>query len=227
MIPEDALDQDSIQRICKKIDAKLIAVKSGHHDPSAPYPYTDEYSHALPTSRNDRSPTLRSESMPSMSKVDTRRSRAASVPPATIPERPTLNTVISWTSNATRRVEYEKIDRAHSGVRGFLRRILPRRLRSKDGRRGFFTGECDGDSVRRFRLDVSDDDSVAGHQEEEDATRKVSEGVEYEDEKGGSRVKVEVAVEEGDVHRRKSRTKATKDGEEDKAKTRRWSCFDL
>lgn len=72
--------------------------------------------------------------------------------------RPPLNTVISWTSDATRRNEYAKIDRAHSGVRGFWRRVVPKCLHSKDARRAFFTGDCDGDSVRRFRLDLDDAD---------------------------------------------------------------------
>jgi len=76
-------------------------------------------------------------------------------------QRPPFHTVnISWTSDATRRAEYEKIDRAHSGLRGFLNRVLPQRWsRAHGARRNFFTGECDGDSVRRFRLDVPESES--------------------------------------------------------------------
>ncbi|OQV08876.1 hypothetical protein CLAIMM_13090 [Cladophialophora immunda] len=230
MIPEDAPDQDSIRRICEKIDAKLTAVEYQNRERSTQYPYTYGYSYALPASGSDRSPILRSDTTPQMSKIQTRRSESISAPPTAIPERPTLDTVISWTSNATRRVEYQKIDRAHSGFRGFLRRVLPRCLRTKDGRRGFFTGECDGDSVRRFRLDVSDDDSDdAGHQEEGDDNGKVPEVSDFEIEKGDPRMKVEVEVgaEEGDAHCRKTRTRNSKEGEEDKVKARKWSCFDL
>jgi hypothetical protein len=66
--------------------------------------------------------------------------------------RPPFNTVMSWTSDETRRRDYEKIDRAHRGWRGFVNQILPSSWRCS--RRNFFRGECDGDSVRRFRLSV-------------------------------------------------------------------------
>lgn len=66
---------------------------------------------------------------------------------------PRHNTVISWTSDASRAAEYEKIDRAHTGLRGLCRQLIPRCWR-KDGRRDFFDGECDGDSVRRYRLSI-------------------------------------------------------------------------
>ncbi|KIX93157.1 uncharacterized protein Z520_11214 [Fonsecaea multimorphosa CBS 102226] len=227
IIPEDDPDQDSIRRICERIDAKLTAVEYQHHDQPTQYPYTYGYSYALPASGNDRPPNLRSDTLPHMSHINTRRSESVSVPPTATPERPTLNTVISWTSNATRRAEYEKIDRAHSGVRGLLRRVLPRRLRTKGGRRGFFTGECDGDSVRRFRLDVSDDDSDTDHQTEGDETPKIPQGTEFENEKSVPRVKEEVGAEEGDADREIIRARGTKDGVKDRAKSRKWSCFAL
>lgn len=69
------------------------------------------------------------------------------------PTRPNYNTVMSWTSDETRRREYEKIDRAHSGFRGFLKQVLPRSWQ-KCRRRDFFKGEDDGDSVRRFRVSL-------------------------------------------------------------------------
>ncbi|OAP57188.1 hypothetical protein AYL99_07926 [Fonsecaea erecta] len=227
IIPEDALDQESIRRICEKIDAKLTAVECHDGYQSTQYPFTYGYSYALPASGIDHSPILRSDTMPQMSQTSTRRSESISVPPTVIQGRPALSTVISWTSNATRRVEYEKIDRAHSGVRGFLRRVLPRCLRTKDARKGFFTGECDGDSVRRFRLDVSDDDSDAGHQEERESNCKFPDGTEYEGEKGVPSVETEVAAEDRDAQRYKTGVRGTKAGEEDKPKNRRWSCFNL
>lgn len=95
---------------------------------------------------------------------------------AAVQRRPPLNTVISWTSNATRREEYEKIDRAHSGVRGFLRKMLPKCVHSKNSRRAFYTGgDGDSDSVRRFRmsLDETDETDETDHDDERVATEKV------------------------------------------------------
>ncbi|KAK6380410.1 hypothetical protein LTS17_005600 [Exophiala oligosperma] len=95
---------------------------------------------------------------------------------AAVQRRPPLNTVISWTSNATRREEYEKIDRAHSGVRGFLRKMLPKCVHSKNSRRAFYTGgDGDSDSVRRFRmsLDETDETDETDHDDERVATEKI------------------------------------------------------
>ena len=70
--------------------------------------------------------------------------------------RPSFNNVMSWTSDETRRREYEKIDRAHSGWRGFLNSVKPKSWRN--ARRNFFhtenEDEDDADSVRRFRVSL-------------------------------------------------------------------------
>ena len=66
--------------------------------------------------------------------------------------RPAYNTVMSWTSDETRRREYEKIDRAHTGWRGFVNQIVPRSW--KHGRRNFFHEADDDDSIRRFRMSL-------------------------------------------------------------------------
>lgn len=76
--------------------------------------------------------------------------------PTTI--RPSFNTVMSWTSDETRRREYAKIDRAYTGLRGWFNQIVPRAWK-KCSRRDFFRGECDGDSVRRFRVSLPEKDS--------------------------------------------------------------------
>lgn len=68
-------------------------------------------------------------------------------------------TVMEWTSVDTRRREYEKIDRASSGMRGFWRRVAPRCFKSRDARTPFFEEgkpEREG-SVRRFRMDLPDE----------------------------------------------------------------------
>ena len=69
---------------------------------------------------------------------------------------------IDWTSASTRRREYEKIDQARSGLRGFIRRVTPRILRRKNGRVGFHDDGkgSDAGTVRRFRMDVADGDSA-------------------------------------------------------------------
>lgn len=72
-------------------------------------------------------------------------------------ERPLPVTVVSWKSEATRRVEYEKIDEANSGLRGLCKKILPKCCQSRRTWRRFFEGKCDGDSVRRMRMPFSDE----------------------------------------------------------------------
>ncbi|MCJ1285718.1 hypothetical protein MMC26_005059 [Xylographa opegraphella] len=70
---------------------------------------------------------------------------------------PLACTVIDWTAPATRRREYEKIDRSGRGVRGLWRKVTPRWCRSSSRTR-FFDGDEDGaGSVRRYRLDISED----------------------------------------------------------------------
>ncbi|CAD6586202.1 MAG: hypothetical protein ASARMPREDX12_002297 [Alectoria sarmentosa] len=75
---------------------------------------------------------------------------------------------IDWTLPSTRRREYEKIDKARSGLRGLIRRVTPRILR-KNARVGFHDDDGDDDddgkgsdvgTVRRFRMDVADGDGA-------------------------------------------------------------------
>ncbi|KAL4910189.1 hypothetical protein BDW74DRAFT_144605 [Aspergillus multicolor] len=74
----------------------------------------------------------------------------------------TKPTIIEWTSPSTRRREYEKIDRASSGVRGLWRKVAPRWCQFGDKRVPFFEESKDGKanyegSVRRFRMDLPDE----------------------------------------------------------------------
>ncbi|EXJ56437.1 hypothetical protein A1O7_06781 [Cladophialophora yegresii CBS 114405] len=160
------VDSDSIQRVCERIDARLATAADPEGHPIG-YPYAYEYSNVLPAGSVDSSPTLPCGFNAAVDEHSSLLSRAQTAPTIKAQQRPQLNTVISWTSNATRRTEYEKIDRAHSGVRGLVRRVWPQCLRKRNGRRGFFTGDCDGDSVRRFRMDVSDDDDSDAEDETE------------------------------------------------------------
>jgi hypothetical protein len=75
----------------------------------------------------------------------------------TISDPEKLNMTMHWTSPCTRRREYERIDKANSGMRGFFRRVTPRcvsgpqeKFFEKDDR------ESDAGSVRRYRLDDID-----------------------------------------------------------------------
>ncbi|KAJ5898500.1 hypothetical protein N7504_008788 [Penicillium tannophilum] len=69
-------------------------------------------------------------------------------------------TVMEWTSDSTRRAEYEQIDRASRGVRGFWRRVAPRWCQIRDSRTPFFEeGKTSREgSVRRFRMDLADEE---------------------------------------------------------------------
>ena len=70
------------------------------------------------------------------------------------PTVPTATTVMSWTTAETRKLEYQKIDQAHSGFRGLWKKLTPKWCHGRNSRRKFFEGKCDGDSVRRYRLEV-------------------------------------------------------------------------
>ena len=71
-------------------------------------------------------------------------------------------TVMEWTSDTTRRREYEKIDRSTRGVRGLWRRVAPRWCH-RDSRTPFFEeGKTSREgSVRRFRMDLPDEESYS------------------------------------------------------------------
>ncbi|CBY02209.1 hypothetical protein IAQ61_006796 [Plenodomus lingam] len=69
------------------------------------------------------------------------------------------NTTMHWTSPCSRKREYERIDRANSGIRGLLRKALPRSL-SGPQEKFYEKDQSDAGSVRRYRLgDVNDGDA--------------------------------------------------------------------
>ena len=75
--------------------------------------------------------------------------------------RPSTATVLSWTSAETRQREYEKIDSAHSGLRGLWKKLTPKWCHGRNTRRNFFEGKCDGDSVRRYRVEGEESRRIA------------------------------------------------------------------
>ncbi|USP75135.1 hypothetical protein yc1106_02409 [Curvularia clavata] len=88
------------------------------------------------------------------------------------------NTTMHWTSPCTRKREYERIDKANSGLRGFLRRMTPRCV-SGPQEKFYDKDQSDVGSVRRYRIndtdnDDEDDDELANmkeKQKQQDARR--------------------------------------------------------
>jgi hypothetical protein len=69
------------------------------------------------------------------------------------------STTTYWTSTETRRQDYARIDKANKGMRGLFRKIMPKFARTTSESR--FFDEKDGSdtcSVRRYRLDLDDDE---------------------------------------------------------------------
>lgn len=73
---------------------------------------------------------------------------------------------IIWTSDTTRQAEYAKIDAAHTGFKGFVKRMFPRSWTWVHGKRRNFhqspivpteveSPKADDDSVRRFRMSIA------------------------------------------------------------------------
>ncbi|KAJ9658253.1 hypothetical protein H2198_003826 [Neophaeococcomyces mojaviensis] len=73
---------------------------------------------------------------------------------------------VFWTSDETRQTEYAKIDAAHSGFKGFMKRIIPRSWDWAHGKRRNFhrssspavaddSSQTDCNSVRRYRLSIA------------------------------------------------------------------------
>jgi hypothetical protein len=63
-------------------------------------------------------------------------------------------TVMHWTSHEARMKEYAAIDRSNAGVRGLLRKLLPKCVMK--GHAKFYNEKegSDAGSVRRIRLDI-------------------------------------------------------------------------
>ncbi|KAK2762651.1 hypothetical protein FQN54_000824 [Arachnomyces sp. PD_36] len=91
--------------------------------------------------------------------------------------KPIPPTIIDWTSPSTRKREYEKIDRSYRGIRGFWRRFAPHFFQPGDRRTPFFEEGKGGNgvyggSVRRFRMDFSDEEEDNVQEERVDVRDK-------------------------------------------------------
>ncbi|KAF2739495.1 hypothetical protein EJ04DRAFT_559841 [Polyplosphaeria fusca] len=67
-------------------------------------------------------------------------------------------TVTHWISPCTRRREYEQIDKQNSGIRGIVRRIIPRCVSGPPPPKFYEKDTSDTGSVRRYRMDLEDDE---------------------------------------------------------------------
>ncbi|KAF1945759.1 hypothetical protein EJ02DRAFT_24928 [Clathrospora elynae] len=63
------------------------------------------------------------------------------------------NTTMQWTSPCSRKREYERIDKANSGFRGFFRKVTPRCVSGPPPQKFYEKDQSDAGSVRRYRLD--------------------------------------------------------------------------
>ncbi|KAF2687871.1 hypothetical protein K458DRAFT_171560 [Lentithecium fluviatile CBS 122367] len=77
------------------------------------------------------------------------------VAPVVVPD-----TTMHWMSPSTRKQQYEKIDRANSGLRGFFRKIVPKCVSGEPSDTFYENDKSDAGSIRRYRMDVSDEDEV-------------------------------------------------------------------
>jgi hypothetical protein len=71
------------------------------------------------------------------------------------------DTIMHWMSPSTRKIQYAKIDRANTGIRGLLRRIMPRCVSGPGAQRFYQDKESDAGSVRRFRMDLAGEEEDA------------------------------------------------------------------
>jgi hypothetical protein len=68
------------------------------------------------------------------------------------------DTTMHWLSPCTRKTQYEKIDRANSGFRGLLRKMVPRCVSGPPAPTFYDNDKSDAGSVRRYRMDMLDDE---------------------------------------------------------------------
>jgi hypothetical protein len=79
-------------------------------------------------------------------------------------------TTIHWTSPATRRREYETMDKAHSGIRGAIRKVIPNFcLPGPPPPKFYDENQSDTGSVRRYRMDIPEDEEEMNDVDEKNA----------------------------------------------------------
>jgi hypothetical protein len=76
------------------------------------------------------------------------------------------DTTMHWMSPSTRRDQYRKFDKQNTGLRGLVRRILPRCVSGPPSLQFYEKDKEDVGSVRRYRMDVEN------HEEHEEERQK-------------------------------------------------------
>jgi hypothetical protein len=73
------------------------------------------------------------------------------------------NTTMHWMSPGTRKRQYENIDKANSGLRGFVSKIVPRCVSGPPPPKFYEKDKSDAGSVRRYRVsDEADEEDKGG-----------------------------------------------------------------
>lgn len=108
------------------------------------------------------------------------------------------DTTMHWMSPDTRQTQYDKIDRANTGFRGFVTRLIPRCVSGAPQPKFYDHDKSDAGSVRRYRMDFEEPEDV----EKEEDDEKLSSGLRMQ-------------------HRKLVRSTMHKK----KPKVKRWACF--
>jgi hypothetical protein len=82
--------------------------------------------------------------------------------------------IMHWTSTQTRQAQYAEIDKWSKGMRGFWRRVAPRWFFRRAMQRFHESDKSDIGSVRRYRLELPDDEKSIISTNHNVANRKIS-----------------------------------------------------
>ena len=84
------------------------------------------------------------------------------------------NTTMHWMSPGTRKRQYAKIDRANSGFRGFISKIVPRCVSGPPPEKFYEKDQSDAGSVRRYRMSDDCEEDEHDTEEEKDLEKSTS-----------------------------------------------------
>lgn len=116
-----------------------LHTKSGLPSPSLSHAEQYGFPGANPRFSADEASTFDQEALPKQSEETIELSNRAA-------------TTMHWTSPCSRKREYERIDRANNGFRGFLNKVMPRCV-SGPQEKFYEKDQSDAGSVRRYRIE--------------------------------------------------------------------------
>jgi hypothetical protein len=117
-----------------------LHTRSGLPSPSLSHAEQYGFPCANPRFSADEAGTFNQEALPKQSEETLELSNRAAT------------TTMHWTSPCTRKREYERIDRANNGFRGFLNKVMPRCV-SGPQEKFYEKDQSDAGSVRRYRIE--------------------------------------------------------------------------